>query len=224
MSIELIQGDAKEVLQNFGADHFDAACFSPPYGLASEGFDVRRDFKPGGRFLPYMFEICRVSGVVAVNFTQRVADGELSVFTEELVLTLKRDMNIHLFDRWVMVKPTAMPKRGNRALTNYEFVLLFSRHPKLVQKREGVDDNQWRTVIQAKGRHNASAVKALGTTPYAPEIPHQVFSLYGHKRVLDPFAGSGTSLVVARQLGLSAVGIELNEQIFEQTTKNLGIQ
>lgn len=40
-------------------------------------------------------------------------------------------------------------------------------------------------------------------------------------RVLDPFAGSGSTLIAARELGLSAVGIEENETIGETAAARL---
>lgn len=222
MTIQLINGDCLEAMRAFPDDHFCAASFSPPYGVGGEGFDVRHDFYNAGRalFMPYMIEACRVSKVVAINLTQRVVNGELSMFTEEFAMSL-REVGIQLFDRWVVVKPAAMPKRGERALTNFEFVLLFSRNPDAVRIRADADRQQFKTVIPVRGGHNASNVKVLGTTPYFPEIPRQVFSLYGHQRVLDPFAGSGTSLVEAQALGLEAVGIELNPDIYAATAGRL---
>lgn len=221
-TLSLINGDCLEVMKTFPDNHFDAASFSPPYGLGGEGFDIRYDFrysKTGGfpgKFMAYMVEACRVSKVVAINLTQRVIAGRLSTFTEEFTLDLQTQ-GIHLFDRWVVTKPTAMPKRGERALTNYEFVLLFSRDPEAVKVRPDADRQKFKTVIPVSGSHNASNVRVLGTTPYFPEIPRQVFSLYGHERVLDPFAGSGTSLSVAEDLGLDSVGIELNPEVYAAT-------
>lgn len=222
MTIQLINGDCLEAMRAFPDDHFCAASFSPPYGVGGEGFDVRHDFRRAGRgaFMPYMAEVCRVSKVAAINLTQRVVNGDLSLFTEEFTLDLRAE-GIHLFDRWVVAKPAAMPKRGERALTNFEFVLLFSRNPDAVRIRADADRQQFKTVIPVRGGHNASNVKVLGTTPYFPEIPRQVFSLYGHQRVLDPFMGSGTSIVEAEALGLEAVGIELNPDIYAATAGRL---
>lgn len=215
--IRLHQGDCLEVLREKYPDrYFSAASFSPPYGVGSEGFDIRVDFAPGGRFLPYMQEICRVAEVVAVNFTQRVVAGTLSPFTEQMTMALEGE-GVTLFDRWVVAKPTAMPRRGERALTNFEFVLLYTRLPhRSIKQREGVT-GRYRTVIDVRGRHNKSDVSALGTTPYFPEIPRQVFDLYGSGTVLDPFAGSGTSLLEAEALGIDSVGVELSPDIYEST-------
>jgi DNA modification methylase len=219
--IQLIRGDCVQVLNRFPDNFFDAASFSPPYGVGSEGFDIRVDFKKGGKFMPFMEEICRVSKVVAINLTQRVVNRTLSDFTEEFTQDLKGS-GITLFDRWVVVKPTAMPKRGERALTNFEFVLLYTKHDQTSIKRRECSKPDAKTVIQVRG-HGSSPVSVLGTTPYFKEIPLQVFDLYGHNRVLDPFCGSGTSLFAAKELGISAVGVELNAEIYLATSVALGV-
>ncbi|RNC81390.1 MAG: site-specific DNA-methyltransferase [Phycisphaera sp.] len=53
--------------------------------------------------------------------------------------------------------------------------------------------------------------------PFPEEIPHRLISLYSYPGdlVLDPFAGSGQTLKVARALGREAVGYELEAQFAE---------
>jgi site-specific DNA-methyltransferase (adenine-specific) len=41
------------------------------------------------------------------------------------------------------------------------------------------------------------------------------------KTVLDPFCGSGTTLLAAKDMGLSAVGIEIHEQYAEIAANRL---
>jgi DNA modification methylase len=58
---------------------------------------------------------------------------------------------------------------------------------------------------------------------FVPQIPNQLLRRYTKKGewVLDPFLGSGTTLIEAQRLGRNAVGIELSKKVLEQTKKNI---
>lgn len=204
----LVCGDSLPWLKRQKANAFSAACFSPPYAASGRaGFDARCDFRAGGRFLPYALELSRAARVWGANFTQLVYAGELLPFTEELTLAL-REEGVRLFDRWVMYKPAAKPQRGNRALTNFEFLLLFARDSGAVPRPQC----RVLTAFPATHERRATGVSqgSLGLTPYARALPLQLFSAYGGPEpVLDPFCGSGTSLLAAQQLNLRYAGVDI---------------
>ncbi len=53
---------------------------------------------------------------------------------------------------------------------------------------------------------------------FIPQIPHQMMRRYTRPGdwVLDPFAGSGTTLIEARRLGRNALGVELQPSVAER--------
>ncbi len=53
---------------------------------------------------------------------------------------------------------------------------------------------------------------------FVPQIPYQLMRRYTRRGdlVIDPFTGSGTTLIEARRLGRSAIGVELNPTVAEQ--------
>lgn len=213
---ELIEADCLDVLSMYPDRHFKAACFSPPYGVG-EHFDIRKDFRENGKFMDYLWELTRVCEVVAVNFGQlQEPDRVMSTFTEQLVIAA----GLHgcpLLDRWVLEKPSQRPQRGFRVLNPIEFVLLFTRlKPAEIEAR---DPTKFKTLIKAKGKTNYAAgfsAKETGTTPYFIDMPRQVFAVYGGQGpVLDPFCGSGTSLIAALELGIPSVGVDISAPILE---------
>ena len=62
------------------------------------------------------------------------------------------------------------------------------------------------------------------TAPFPREIPEFAVRMFSYKgeRVLDPFAGLGTSVKVASELGRVGVGIERDLNLKESMEKFMG--
>src|SRR5207253_2856286 len=59
--------------------------------------------------------------------------------------------------------------------------------------------------------------------PFPEELPRRLIKLYSYPGdiILDPFAGSGTTLVAAKRLGRRSVGVEINPAFCALTIRNL---
>ena len=66
---------------------------------------------------------------------------------------------------------------------------------------------------------NSKGENTLGhTAPFPELIPEFAIRLYSYEgeKVLDPFAGSCTSVVTAKKLNRIGIGIELNQRLFKK--------
>ena len=72
-------------------------------------------------------------------------------------------------------------------------------------------------------RDNSGAHHAGYWGNFIPQIPNQLLRRFTKKGewVLDPFLGSGTTLIEAQRLGRNAVGVELSKKVLDQTIKNI---
>lgn len=61
---------------------------------------------------------------------------------------------------------------------------------------------------------------------FVPQIPNQLFRRYTKKGdwILDPFTGSGTSLIEAQRLGRNFIGIELQEEVAKEAYQRISLE
>lgn len=96
-------------------------------------------------------------------------------------------------------------------------------------KTNGINDiniNRWKEYEEIltdsfwsfKRRDNSGAHLGWYWGNFIPQIPHQMISRYTRKGdwVLDPFAGSGTTLIECKRLGRNGFGVELNDLVAEK--------
>ena len=80
-------------------------------------------------------------------------------------------------------------------------------------------DSLW--IIDKRDNSGAHSGEYHGN--FVPQIPYQLFSRYTKQGdwILDPFMGSGTSLIEAQRLKRNAVGIDLQQKIIDVATNKI---
>jgi DNA modification methylase len=98
----------------------------------------------------------------------------------------------------------------DRPRRNYEFVFMFVKNRKYYFDRTPLEDADEEDVWGISARPKPT--NGISTAPYPDELVERCLDIGcpENGNVLDPFAGSGTTLRVAITSGRSATGIELN--------------
>jgi DNA modification methylase len=76
------------------------------------------------------------------------------------------------------------------------------------------------TIINVQARHRWTESHPAR---FIPELPERYIKLFSHRgeTVLDPFCGSGTTNVVAKELGRNSIGVDINPRSTAMTISRL---
>lgn len=121
------------------------------------------------------------------------------------------------------------PRNGILKL-DYEFILIFKKQgeaprPTREQKEHSaMTKEEWNTYFS--GHWNFGGAKQDGHIAMFPEeLPRRLIKMFAFQgdTVLDPFMGSGTTNLAARNLGRHSVGYEINPEFIEIAEQKLGV-
>jgi len=226
--ITLYQGDCREVLGQLEPNSVDAVVTDPPYGDTSLEWDapvrewlalVRPLLKPSASvwcFGSLRFFLSQASELAGWQYAQDIvwekhngsgfaADRFKRV--HELAMQFYR-----VGVRWdaVYKSPISVPGQARRSAVRYDGP---AHTGKIGRYRYDSTERLMRSVLRVRSEHG----RAVHPTqkPIGIVEPLVRYSVPRGGLVLDPFAGSGTTLVVAKSLGMRAVGIELNPMYCE---------
>lgn len=190
--ITIYHGRAEDVLPMLAPDSVDLVLTDPPYGIRKALWDA--EFPTW--WLPDAARIARQAIAVMPGINN--------------VLSLPREVPPFRY-RWTLsVHLSNGMTRGIMGFGNWIPVLVYSR--------DGVSLYQ--------PQRDATAVPVVGEMPDHPSpkplrAMTWIVSRFPTMSILDPFMGSGTTLLAAKHHGRHAVGIEINERYCEIAARRL---
>jgi site-specific DNA-methyltransferase (adenine-specific) len=211
--IEIYHGDCREVLPSLAAHSIGAVVTDPPYGtaVASDGYG-RRHIHHGQQHIAGDDDLNAMS--FAVNESRRllVPDGWLVVFCSPKMHSKATAVceGAEFEIRGEVIWDKLRPGLGAGIRYQHETVLLCH-------------------LGQAQGRSSMfSVLRSLGCAGGHPhEKPVDVmtqlirYASRSGELVLDPFCGSGATLVAAKLMGHAAIGCEIGERWCEIAANRL---
>lgn len=233
--VTLYHGDSREVLAGMADGSVDVSITSPPYNLAlTPGGNGRGMYRPGRgskgrRFRDGYGEHDDAMEQSAYNNWQRSVLAELwrisrlAIFynhrprVEHGILRdpLDGDFGIPLRQRIIWNRGTGIDVNLRAFCTRGEYVFLFAKPEfKLASHSASGMGDVWNLGIETGVPDHPA--------PFPVALPERCMdATAGAAVALDPFAGSGSTLVAAKALGRKAIGIELEERYCEIAARRL---
>ncbi|GAB4535240.1 MAG: DNA methyltransferase [Thermodesulfovibrionia bacterium] len=113
---------------------------------------------------------------------------------------------------------------------DYEFILIFKKHgnspkvPKELKEKSKLTKEEWNEYFS--GHWNFNGEKQTEHLAMFPEeLPKRLIKMFSFvgDTVLDPFLGSGTTTLAARNLNRNSIGYEINENFLSIIKEKIGI-
>lgn len=222
-SVTLWHGDCLEVMRTMPADSFDLVFTSPPYNLGistggglkaatnsgkwksaalATGYQDHGDDMPFEEYVAWQHDVLREcwrlikpTGAIYYQHKPRVQAGIL-----QTPLALIPDLPVRQIVIWD--RGSGMNFAPTHYVPAHEWIVVVAG-PEFRLKSKGASGHGdvWRANPVTGSKHPA---------PFPLSLPARAIESTGAGLVLDPFAGSGTTLRAAADAGVRAVGIELS--------------
>lgn len=235
--IEIYHADWRDAVADLKPASVDLLLTDPPYATTNLDWDKPVDWK---LFWPIIEQICKCYAVYALFSS--------GLFTVTLINSNRKNFRYELI--WEKPMPVGFLSANRRPLRAHENILIFSRafarsvyNPQFAKGKlhklgggsisvashygqRRLSTARWtdkwhpRSILRfGKGAQDRS----LHPTQKPLDLMLWLVRSYSKRRqlILDPFMGSGTTLVAAQSAGRRAIGVEREERFCEVAAKRL---
>lgn len=199
--ITIYHGDCRDILPTFPDKSFDLVLTDPPY---PEDNRFRFGWVNIELVFGHLYRVCREDSWLICDFFRPGLKAWLSIVGQ---------WEYYDFLSAFVVNSMASCSFGVDRLT--PSIVLKKGNPKVVRK--------WSNVIQTTRSGKSDPEYTGHPSQKYLDVYHKYLAMLSAETffILDPFMGSGTTLVAAKQLGRKAVGIEIEEKYCEIAVKRL---
>lgn len=180
------------------------------------GYGKHADNMPHGEYVAWQHAILRLlwpllgdTGAIYYNHKPRILDGVLIAPLDYV----PDDLRPYVRQEIIWKRSGGINFSPSHYLPTHERIVVIARRDFRLRSKgaSGVGD-VWDIVQETNNPHPA---------PFPLALPLRAMETTPAGTALDPFAGSGTTLVAAKLLGRAAIGIESSEKYCEQSATRL---
>lgn len=222
-SIHMVSADPPYFLSNGGSTNSGGSRAAVGKGSWDESDGARRDHEFHRTWLRSVQRLLKPEGSLLVSGTHH------NIFSIGWAMQL---MGWRIINTITWEKPNPPPNLGTRCLTHSTETILWASPNRDTPQRhvfnydEAKANNEGRQLKDVwRFTAPSAAEKTNGKHPAQKpiELLNRIIELSTHRGdiVLDPFCGSGTTLVSAIALGRTSIGMEQDERYYELTCSRL---
>ena len=236
---KMIQGNCLEIVNGLGV--FDGVLTSPPYNLGKNPRHRKKDASDRQMYSKSPFDDAKTSedyiNTMVTLFTRLETcvkkDGviiwNMGVSSKNAVLPFKMISKIDKKTKWTVgdvvfwKKKSAMPFQtsSNKTSPIVEPCYIFCRKKHVIdfacnkpkgKKNQRTQQQFYKPVWNIFDAPNGKSTKYNKAT-FSKEMAKELLNRYftTGQRVLDPFAGSGTTIVAGNELNIKVTGVEISQ-------------
>lgn len=231
---KLIQGNNLEILKSMDSNFIDATITSPPYNkgegknsgkiLAAIKYDSISDDlnehdyqKSQIEIIDELFRVTKPGGHLFYNHKVRYM-GDRAIFPSEWLIKTK----------WLIRQEIVWDRKSTNNPRGWRYWNVDERIYWLYKKKNDADKGEELSVSSA-GVTNIWRISPernnVHPAPFPIDLPKKilrtVFENQVEKIILDPYIGSGTTAIAAKELGHSYIGIDISEKYLEMAKERI---